>query len=239
MKHEKLTEAISMVDDDLIAESANAKSKKSNILNIKHFTIKKTLILVACFVLLISCITATAKSMKSSWASKIAIQDGSSEIVLNENIKCIKINDNASKDDQCEMSLKEVSDMLGVSFFDSEMARSVKVNYRPTIIDGDIQAVYIDYNCIKYNIEGKYINCSINFLTDLATEHVSPEDCEGGRFLIGDHKLKNFDATAVITGVDWNETRFTAFIEYNNMQYKFIGNGISQDELIAVLDSIY
>lgn len=189
--------------------------------------------------------TGSAQYLAHLWTSKIGINDGSGEeIILNEEVGLIHIKEDAPKKELDEISLKQAEDILGIDLLDSAMYSNDHINYIPIIPDKEIERVDLWYPaCVVYGSDAndKYICGSFLLLTDKATESVISNegiDPTGGKVMLRTYKSSNLNTTVILYGVDWSKARITAVFDYKNVDYSFIGNNVSEKEMIEFIESL-
>jgi hypothetical protein len=196
------------------------------------------------FMFIFSLSVVYAKEIKNTiekWTSFIFMDDGT-KVPVSENNSGIKLPENVAKEDINEMSLEEVEKMLGMDFLSSFLFTANSINYWPTVIDKDIQAVnlWLPY-CVSYG-EDKYIAARFSFVTDKATEHVSISDqaidASGGKYLVKKYKSENLGVDIVIYGVNWDSNRLIATFIYKNIAYIFIGRNVSYQEITNLIEAL-
>jgi hypothetical protein len=187
--------------------------------------------------------TGSAQYMAHLWTSRVNIGDGSKEIILNQEVGLIHIKEDAPKKELDGISIKQAEDILGIDLLDSAMY-SNDLNYMPLIPDKEIERVGLWYPaCVVYGSDenDKNISGSFLFLTDKATESVMSNegiDPIGGKVLLRTYKSSNLNTTVILYGVDWSKARITAVFDYKNVDYSFIGNNVSETEMIEFIESL-
>jgi hypothetical protein len=210
----------------------------------KVSTWKKVTAAAACLIIALTVLTTTgtAKYLAGLWTSRINLGDGSRDIILNKKVGLIHIKEDASKKDLAEITLKQAEYMLGIDLLDSSMYSKDVLYYTPLILDRDIERVDLWYPfCLGSEESDKYISGDFMLLTDKATEHVIPDqdiDATGQKELSRTYKSTALNTTVVIYGVKWSKARLTAVFDYKNIHYMFIGNNVSETEMIDFIESL-
>jgi len=149
------------------------------------------------------------------------------------------------------MKVNEVEAMLGINLLTSKAAATDDIGYDTLSVKGKIgridlwNADFIEYpNEVPEGSENyKSISASMCFLTQHADEGLwSPFsegiDATGGKEVKQTYHINALDTAAVIYGVDWSDQRLSAAFVYENIFYTFIGNNLSEAEMIDVLENL-
>jgi hypothetical protein len=184
------------------------------------------------------------------------IGDGKQEITLNKNVGLIHIKEDAPKNNQADISLKQAEDLIGVRFLHSKMYSIDALQYMPIIPHNEIEKVILWYaGCVMYGKDTiekyksgdftgkdeKYISGDFTLLTDKATEHVIPDqdtDATGGKVLLHSYKSGNLNTNVIIYGADWSKARITAVFDYKDIHYSFTGNNVTQKEMMEFIKTL-
>jgi hypothetical protein len=230
----------SLLKVGLLDEEVKPKNLK------KKLTLWKKVAVAAVFLIMFSTIlstTGSAQYLLNTWISRVNIGDGNKEIVLNEKIGLIHINENASKNDLPDITLKQAEDVIGIDFLDSIMYTSNVLSYRPLILDKEIEMINLWYpSCVAYDgSKDKYISGDFMLLTVKATKSVMPNediDATGQKEFSISYKSSTLNTTVIVYGVKWSKSRLTAVFDYKNVHYTFIGNNVSETEMIKFIESL-
>lgn len=206
------------------------------------------------FALLITCMISVsvvyAKEIKeiiNNWTSSITFKDGT-QMKISDYITYVKIKDNAIKtkefDSMISMNSEEVEKMLGIKLLKSNLATSDIIGYKTGLNEDDtigrIDLWLADY--IHYE-EEKYISMSIAFLNKNADKGYilafeEGLDATASKDLKNLYHINSINADAVIYKNEWSKERLTVTFLYNNMVYSIIGNNVSAEEMIQILNSL-
>lgn len=209
----------------------------------KPNTWKKTAVAAACIIIMLTIFSTTglAQYVSDLWTSKVTIGDGNEEIILNEKVGLIHIKDDAPKKNAANITLKQAEDMIGIDFLDSAMYTSDLLNYNPIVPRKELESLYLWYPaCVVYG-DDKYISGDYRLFTDKASKSVIPNedvDAAGGKKLLRTYNSSNLNTTVIIYGVDWSKARITAVFDYNNVHYSFIGNNVSETEMMEFISTL-
>lgn len=224
---------------------SDEKSKREVIVK-SSTTWKKAVVLTACITIVLSILGTTVFSQYLSkfWTSKVTIGDGKEEIIVNKEVGLIHIKEDAPKKDLVDISLKQAEDILGINFLHSAMYSNQIVSYRPIIPHKEIEALDLWYpSCVVYDSDDndKSICGFFRLLTDKATEHVIPNediDATGEKKLLRSYNISNLNTNVILYTNDWSEERLTAVFDYMNVHYTFIGNKVSEEEMMEFIKSL-
>lgn len=264
MTSEKLMDLLGDIDDSILSKAIDADNSvdskelcSGKSASIKKMTIKKIVLIAAAVLLLIGSVTALAAGpLRDTWVGKIIFGSGSSELILDENIKLIHINEDAPKQN-CTVSLIQAEEMIGVDLLNSPLFTNPEIYYKPFVpydhVDPkgrrlgkgkEIESIDLWYaNSVVYPDSNgtKYISTNITMLTDHATENTIPDnglDATGGKEHAETYTLTSLDAAAVFSRVDWDKSRLSAELLYKDIYYQFVGINVSEDEMKAFLDTL-
>lgn len=63
-------------------------------------------------------------------------------------------------------------------------------------------------------------------------------DATGGKNIENEYISKNLDSNVVVYTNDWSPERLTATFVYDDILYCFMGNNISKDEMISIIETL-
>ena len=181
------------------------------------------------------------------WNTSIRLEDGREyKISENNNFKdipstAIKINEH---DDSLKLTYQELEEMLDFSILKLPENNTDEIYYRTELNEnGTIGRVDLWFPYFVKKSDNKFISASVSMLNKYADESYINAfqeglDASGEKQIEESYKSKNLDTKVILFINKWSNERLTATFVHDDILYRFIGENITQDEMISIIETL-
>lgn len=182
------------------------------------------------------------------WKSSVKFENGD-EVEIASNVSCKKIPNEALISEKCvELTLQEVEEMLGFHLLDNDSEQNKTVAYSTyENEDGSLGMVQIWRGNWRSGENGGVINMNITILNEGADKGyvISFEegiDAMGGKELIGEFFSERLSTSIILYSagtIDGEGGVLTATFEYDSVLYEVSGDGVTEEEILEIIESLH
>ncbi len=253
MKKENISKSLNEIDSAYIKEAINFSNSKKSI---KLTLVKMPLVAVILIILLFGTIATAGINIYQN-STQIEFQDGSS-VELYENVPFRKIPETAPKTEEYEngipMKHDKVEEILGFKILDYKNAYEDSISYRTWLNeDGSIAVVHLRWaSFLKVN-EEKYATFSADIVNEKADESyllpiIEGVDPNAGLTYNETYKINSLQTEAVFCTYTNEAVPYPDFVQedgrvkvefvYDNIIYKILFNGYTNEEIKIILEEL-
>lgn len=232
------------LEKNILNKTVNKEIRKNHQFKIAYVG------LIAIGFCLLSITMVYAKDIKNyfkKWSTSVQFDEGTRlEFSQNNNFKyipieAIKVGPN---DESIKMSYQEIEEMLKFPILKLSKNNPEEIYYH-TYLNDDNSIGRIDLwmpYFLKYS-EDKYLHLSVDILNKYADEGYilafqEGIDATGEKNIEKKYKSDNLNTNIIIYTNTWSKKRITATFVYDDILYRFIGNNITKEEIISIIESL-
>lgn len=184
------------------------------------------------------------KDLFVRWSASVSLEDGTKLEISKDNISK-NVRDEALKTEETIlMGMEEVEEMLGFPVLKLEVEQKPQFSYNTLQNkDGTIGVVNLWANYHSVISENSNLHFSVAILNKNADQsYVIP--FSEGRNALGEKVIEKvytsskFNAKVVIFSTAWDESQLTAEFVYQNVFYSILGENISLEEMMQLIESL-
>ena len=215
---------------------------------------KKFRLSYACSIVLVVCLLSFtvvyAKEIKDfiqNWSSSVILDNGK-EIKLSENNNFKEIpNDVLKVDDDSsmpKMTFEEIEDMLKFSILKLKKDNTDEIYYQPGLnADGSIGRIDLWIPSFYAENDDKFVSVLVNILIKDADEGYiaafqGDTDALGEKNIEISYESDNLNTNVIMYSTKSAKESLTVAFVYDDILYHFIGNNVSRDEMISIIENL-